>query len=377
MKIAIITWYDNLNFGTALQAFALQKYLEDTYNAEAYLIAYHSSEDSYYRPIESKFDHFFYKTYTKIKDYINGYIKEYASLVSNEYKPDNDERIVRFDKYLNEKIKFVSADNLDKLEEEFDLFICGSDQIWNPNILDKNFYLDFVKSKPKISYATSFGINYLPRFAKPLIKQYLENYRDVALREDACKAKLEKLTNRDIKVVCDPTLLLSKEKWESECKDELAPIEKYCITYFLGDTKLSQQITINADKELGMKNFMLPSRPFALKFDKMRNFRLGPDDFLALAKNTECIITDSFHAVCFAIIFEKPFCVIKKSDDGAYSQFSRIQNLLSKANLTDRIAYSYEDVFSIVKADIDYASVKESLNEYIDFSKNYLASNIY
>lgn len=372
-KIGIITWYSNLNYGTVLQAYALQKHLKDNHGADAYLIAYLPNQENMLHTIEQKKEHLFYKLVQKGKKLINDPSKEYDALLKTEYKADYDKRVEEFNTFLS-NIKFVDApSDMARLEDEFDAFICGSDQIWNPHILDSNYYLNFVKSKPKLSYATSFGINYLPNYAKPYIKDYLNDYKAISLREATCKEELEKLCERDVKIVCDPTFLIDKNEWHT-LSSEKNVNEKYILTYFLGDTELSNSV-LNKVQNSGIKNVILPSTLNTIKADKDNNFKLSPSDFISLIENAEYIVTDSFHAVCFATIFEKNFCVLNKHPKNSpYGEFSRIENILDTIGAKDRIVTKSSMALDLMKKPISYN--KLALNKLINSSKKYLKDNL-
>lgn len=381
MNIAIITWYDNLNFGTALQAYALQNYLKQSFNANVKLIAYKPNKDNILQSKEKKMEHIVFKTCQKIKNFIYDDSKLFAEKLNTQLKKENDLKKENFRDFLS-NISFTdevkSADDFAKLNAQFDIFICGSDQIWNPQILDKNYYLAFAKNKIKIAYAASFGISYIPDYAKSYIKSYLDDFRAIGLRESTCKNELSAITGRsDINVVCDPTLLYDKEFWHTMGNNKLNSGEKYFTTYFLGDSQVIRSSAQKVQNTLGIKNIIIPATNFMADIAPSENIAFGPADFISLIENSEFVLTDSFHAVCFSIIFQKNFCVLKKhSQNNPFRQNSRIESLLDLLGLRERLVDNIDEMNKIIHKPIDYTAVHQRLSQFITSSKQFLENNI-
>jgi len=273
------------------------------------------------------------------------------------------------------KINFFDGD-IDNARDKFDIFICGSDQIWNPQIIDKNFYLAFADGKRKISYAASTGINYIPDYAKKCLTEYLKDFEAISLREPDCRKDIEKISGKNASVVCDPTFLLSANEWRTIADTTRIPSEKYALSYFLGDDKRNI-FAYNATDNLNIKNVILPTSTEMFDKSEKKNYTISPADFLALEDNSEFIITDSFHAICFAIIFKKNFCVVTKHrESNPFNQNSRVLHLLSKAGLTDRLAKNESDIKRLFNEGIDYDAVYKRLSGFIDDSKKFLDKHI-
>lgn len=379
MKIGIITWFDNLNYGTALQAVALQRYLKEELGADVRLIKYHPSADNQIKSIKQKTQHLPYKLVKKVAGKFYDSYKEYDRLMANEYKEEANEKKARFDSFMSE-IEFTSTiesyDDLIALNDEFDMFICGSDQIWNPQILDKCYFLSFA-TKPKISYACSFGVNEIPDYAREHIKEYLSGFKAISLRENACKNRLEDIIKKEVEVVCDPTLLFDKSTWNNYADEKNIPKEDYFVVYFLGDTKFGREAIDYAEKRLGIKCVALPSTPYTIKRADRASTMLGPSDFIGLIKNAKFVLTDSFHATLFSIIFNKDFAVIEKhSRLNPFNQNSRITGILEKAGISNRFVHSTNELGVCIDNDIEYDAVNEKINEFSNSSKEFLKKSI-
>lgn len=380
MKIGILTWFDNLNYGTALQCFALQKYIKDNFDADAVILNYSPSDSDYIRPLSQKKEHIFYKIACKLKEAFYNDSKEYNKSIKSTYAKESAQKKKSFSDFLSNVSfteKITNDNDLKNIEKDIDLFICGSDQIWNPNILNGRYYLNFVKDKPKIAYAVSFGIGYLPKYSHQYISDFIKDFKAIGLRETTCKTQLKEITsNKNIDVVCDPTFLLEAEYWKT-LKSEKLVDGKYFVSYFLGDTNISKKAIMTAEKELGINTFILPATNYMLEKAERKNITYGPAEFLEAIYNTEFVLTDSFHAVCFSLIFEKNFCVIPKhGKSNPFRQNSRIESLLDIVGLSDRFIYNLNDFEKILNSSIDYSDVRIKLKKYINSSKQFLDKNI-
>lgn len=380
MKIAIITWFDNLNFGTALQVFALQDYLKTHYNADVKLIKYYPDSSNQLHSLAQKTEHLGYKVYLKIKSRIYDSYKRYDELLDTVYKNEKEERSRNFKSFMQNNIAFTdtvkSSEDFKRLCSEFDFFICGSDQIWNPMILDSHYFLSFVSDKPKISYAASFGIDYIPSFAKKYISEYLSDFKAVSLRESHCITELEDITGKKVTHVCDPTFLITPKQWRGMESDRVTD-KKYFAVYFLGDTKFGRNALDFAQSHFDFDSVILPCTEYAINKSDSRNIAFSPNDFISVIDNSEFVLTDSFHAVCFSIMLEKNFCVIKKhSQSNPFKQNSRIESLLGVLGLSERLVDNENELKRLIDIDIDYKSVKQKLSTYIELSERFLEEGI-
>lgn len=379
MKIGIITWYGNLNYGSALQAFALQKYLKDTFGADVELIDYKCLSGDVVCNFQKKAEHFAYKTFEKIEHRLNKNKYNYDERLKTEFENEYEEKKRNFDKILN-GIKFTKAINgQTDLQNcnNFDLLICGSDQIWNPQLLDMNYFLAFGRNVKKLAYAASFGIDYIPKYSQPLIKSWLKDFSAVGLRENTCLPALKKITGRnEITTVCDPCLLYTASEWESFFSTDLKR-KNYFVTYFLGINELGHYAVNRLKNKLSIPDVVLPATSKGLDECEKESITYGPAEFIYLINNAEFVVTDSFHAVIFSLIFEKDFCVVyKHKKTNPFNQNSRIDYILSKVGLSNRIATNEKSVERIINTKIDYSLCRKKIDEFIKHSKDFLKDNI-
>lgn len=233
--------------------------------------------------------------------------------------------------------------------------IVGSDQIWNPYWAADNQLLLSGYEGTKIAYAASFGVEKLPDNQKKRFREALMKFDAISVREDAGKRIIEDLTGRnDVKVLVDPTMLLTDEEWNmvSRCPSQYRG-EKYVLKYFLGDDSEAKSAIDEFSRENDLKVIDILDR-------SSRYYITGPSEFLWLEKHAELICTDSFHSSVFAILYNRPFVVFDRVEDGMGKMNSRIDTLLSKFKVDGRrfdgkkvteanLNWNYDTAYTILK----------------------------
>ena len=345
-RIGIITMIGN-NFGNRLQNYALQEYLKRIgVNVETIY------NNIYERP----------KSIKDILQIPKKIISKIKWILLD--KRLDESRNFLFDEFNNSYIKFTKYKILDKeynykdLLSNFDIFVVGSDQVWNPYAY-RNKDLDFLtfSSKEKnITYAVSFGISNLEKEFEEIYKKGLNNFSYISVREEKGREIIENITNRkDIEVLVDPTMLLTSNDWvKIEKKPKHLSSKKYILNYFLGKIsnerkKEIENIAKNNDCEI--INILDKEDPYYVS---------GPSEFLYLERNAFLICTDSFHSCVFAILFGIPFVVFDREDD-LVNMNSRIETLLKKFQLEDRrftgkikesnLKYDYTQAYKILNSE--------------------------
>lgn len=229
--------------------------------------------------------------------------------------------------------------------EAFDMFLCGSDQIWNVgsvNSFDPVYWLDFVPdNRGKASYAASMPMPALPEQERCRVQGWLERLDFISVREEQGKKLLSNLTDKEIRIVPDPVFLPDAARWE-EMAGERKIREPYFFAYLLGDDeKMRKDITELAEKygrKLAAAPF-LTSRPRKCDRD-FGDIRVcgGPEDFLNMIRHADCVLTDSFHASVFSILFGTPFWAFRRGDpDGKRNMDSRLTHLTEAFGMADRL----------------------------------------
>lgn len=208
--------------------------------------------------------------------------------------------------------------------EAYDLYIAGSDQIWNPDICDPVFFLDFVsEGEKKISYAASMGKTEISTQTKSKIERYLSSFRAISVREEACKQALKELTDREIGVHIDPVFLRPAEEWrELESPYEIRVPYILLFTIYW-DPCLNEKVRA-LHKRTGLPVIVL-SAHLNKCFGNSRIYDAGPAEFLWLIDHAAFVVTSSFHAAAFSLIFQKRVAAVCNP-----ASPSRLQNLFDK-----------------------------------------------
>ena len=321
MKIGIITLNGNRNYGNKLQNYALQKFLKSLSNSiDVDTIWY--TKDNYILNKKfitlKNFRRFIFNRHN-LREYFLKNI--YANDIVREYN------IKKFnDKFINIVYDYEIKPDLN---ERYDYFIAGSDQIWNFNYLNlENEFLKFAEKKKRIAYAASFGLSKVADKYKNIVREGVSNIKFVSVREYAGAKIIKDLTGRDVPVVVDPTLLLTKENWQEIMEKPVwFKDEKYLLIFFLDEAppKVKKLISgISQKYKLNVINLT----------DKENTdyYTSSPSEFLYLINNASLIVTDSFHASVFSILTKKPFISCTKGGTGMNID-SRIDTLLSMFHL--------------------------------------------
>lgn len=363
MHIGIITWFSYENYGTKLQAFALQKYLKELGN-DVEIINFIPPE---IYSLNQK--------HASLLDKIKSQPKKYkAKNIFKKYNKEITFRHRKMDSFIENNCnltkKIEDDDCFINICNSFDLLICGSDQIWNPNLYHKYYFADLENIRtPKISYAPSLGVNEINSEVEPNLKQSLKKFSFVTVREDTGANLLRNITNKDVTVVLDPTLLLSKNIWIKYAKNEFSSLDNYVLCYFLSDNKNHWRAVSRFAKSHDLQLIIIPQEANSYKQSAKIYPEAGVEDFLGLILNATYVITDSFHGTVFSLIFQKQFYTFERFKENKYSsQNSRIKNLLEKVSLYSRlIEFNQKKIEE--KNNINYQIIDLKLKEDIEKSK--------
>ena len=375
-KIGIITYHEAISFGAILQCYGLYHYLEKQ-GYEVHIIDYAMNAfmenrkkhkiKTKIRQIEKVLDD--PKKYIKVRNNEKTKSKKVSSF-EDELKKRND----KFKLFKNRKFslsnRYNTASSIKTNPPQYDIFICGSDQIWNPyfNDFDDNYFLDFCDKNIRISYAPSIGMTKIPLRFKRELRKRLNAIEYLSIREESGAKIIKEITGKDAEVVIDPTFLLNNSDWnEISNESSLTLSDEYILTYFIG-------IDENIEKASKRIHKIYPNTAIIdLVFDQCS---YGPEDFIKLVANAKCVITNSFHGCAFSINLNKPFIIIKTlKDTGNHSGFGRMENLLKLTELEDKII---TDSSKITQDDfkIDYKKTNKRLQSLIDKSSQFLINSI-
>lgn len=335
MKIGIITIHNICNYGSVLQAYALQKIISDM-GYDCKIIDYKYPNNFHLQEMK-KCNIIYAKQHITIKERIIN--KIFQILDHDKFRQAIENKFKYFrDTYLNLTCPYPTYESINECNN-FDIYISGSDQIWNPRYCfsDPHYFLSWTNQK-KISYASSFGVQQLDEKILNSYKSYLLKYSHLSVRESSGKKILNSIDITNTQLVCDPTLLLTIKDWKKFINPNPIIKNKYILCYILSYTfdpypyvdKFINFIEKNTRKKIifiGGKNIN------RIKLNRNVLNNVGPLDFLNLVYFSDLIITTSFHGTAFAINFNKPvYAIIQKNGND-----ERITSLLNKVRLNDRL----------------------------------------
>ena len=328
-KVGIVTINGYGNYGNRLQNYALQEIILNLgFNVDTVVVQENSMPNNSITNRVKKL----YKI--PIKEVYKKVIKKIKSFRVEKTNYKRTEIFKEFsDEYLSEKFYYNSQINEKIISAEYDFFITGSDQVWNPGHPKEMlaiYFLSFVDNHKRIAYAPSFGSPDIPNDYEELFKKWLSEMAYLSVREVAGAKIIKQLTGRDAPVLIDPTLMLTKEQWLSISKEvKHKPNNKYILTYFLGELSKETKNQINTiSKQKNLKIINLSD------LSDLVTYKTGPSEFIDYINSASIFFTDSFHGVVFSILMGTPFVVSKRIGPDIYSRmYSRIETLLDMFDL--------------------------------------------
>lgn len=376
-KIGLAVCYDTNNFGSQLQVLATIKEIENLgYNPEIIRYEKKFSPEFILQQIPRLFNGSF------IEGKLKGFAKKRKISKDIEVKRNLDIRSKRFKAFREQYFIGISQryagwnELVTKTEKNYDTLLCGSDQLWLPSNLESHFYtLEFAKQKAKkISYATSFGVSYIPENQKKRTARYLKDFDYLSTREIKGQEIIKTLSNKDAKVVCDPTLLFTAEQWNEILPNEKIIPEKYIFCYYLGENAEHREAANILKNKTNYKIVTIPFLDNYVEIDKkfgdVQLYDVDSKDFVNLIRNAEYVLTDSFHGTVFSILNHKKFITFNRFSGGKGSRNSRIDSLCTLLGLNDR--RFNKDICSEVDREIDYTNIDKKLKEFRNDSIEFL-----
>lgn len=367
MKILIATMHRGYNFGSALQIYALSEYLRSQKHIPI-VLDYIPKRINFKSNIQHLIKDFFQLKSSIHSKYIT--LRAIIIYITNEYQ---------YNKFFNNNIlltsKYFSLEEIQDNCPKADIYMTGSDQVWNSNHnqgIDKVFFLSFTQDNAKrIAYAASFGKQELEEWEIEETKRLLKRYYAISVRESSALKILQSVDIENGQHVLDPTLLLSKEQWIKRCP-RLNIKEKYLLIYTVepNKKKLIEYAKLIA-KELNLKIYLVEwgfkKQPGV---DKMIG-NISPLTLMSYFNQAEYIIASSFHGTAFAVNLNKQFISV------APAQFSsRAKSLLKLIKLEDRFITNKALNLPHILSNINYTNVNAILKEQRNLSSLFLYHTI-
>ncbi|MFV0469668.1 MAG: polysaccharide pyruvyl transferase family protein [Dysgonomonas sp.] len=362
-RIGIMTIFSVYNYGAMLQAYALDKYLND---------CGYKSEIIDYRPYSvcKAYDFYFRDLIFRPKSGLRALKQKYIA----------NQKFKRFNSFLEHELNiskkcFTGFKAL--CSHNYSVLITGSDQIWNPYITnsDENFLLSFAdKSVKKIAYSSSFGVSCISNNWEDRIKHYLNDFSFIGIREETGVSIVkELLPKKDVNLVLDPVFLFNKDFWHNFSESKNKYVDKYTENnYVLVYSLEINDCLVNFAKTISVEHNLkiICIHPFRndYHFADVCINDAGPKEFVNLIKNATYVVTNSFHGTVFSIIFNKKLVCVPHSKTG-----SRMTNLLDRLGLKKiNCEIKGNDIPLYFCSDIDISK----FDEEIYLSKKFLIESI-
>lgn len=371
-------FYKNYNYGGQLQAYAMCKAIEK--------IGGYSEQICYVR----KNTFYMHKVKTVLKKsrkvrfnyywrYFNRFLLKYN--IKAEFTKNIIKKFDEFYKMVPHS-KVYNHENIIDVSNDYDVFISGSDQVWNPDNCTDEWFFNFLPvGKRRVAYSASIGKERIEEKEKVRLKPLIDKYEYIGVRENEAKTLLNSFVDKDIKVVLDPVMLLSMDEWKVFDKWDFLKGEKYICAYLVSYEKKVMKKILNYANKLKMKIVFITDprnvlnqnpKGFWVPFED----GVGPEEFVALLLNAKYIFTNSFHGTAFAINFNKEFFTFySRPIEDKENLNSRINTVLDNFEMRDRLTFLDEDLsLEKLQSNIDYERVKLLLerkrNDCLKFLSN-------
>lgn len=342
-KVCLATWHTSLNYGTCIQAYALAEYLRnngfDVYIPDSF---------RYYYGLKHPFE-----TLSNVMMKLRR--KRNDNIVSTELKDRYDARYRKNEEFAREMsgvISFSSRQEYHSIISNTDIFVSGSDQIWNPGYVTPPMLLSIAdNSRQKIAYGSSIGVSEIPDNKLRIYRKYLPRFEYIGVREEIAKIVLSKIIEESkIQVVLDPSFLLTKDEWEqiAQKPDGVEENKSFVFCYFIGNSDRWVNDVDRYSKRYPCEVVCMPSEAMIIPSQFNCIIDAGVKEFIWCLLHAKLVVTDSFHATALSINFHTNFITYKRFEDSdKQSQNSRIINILNTFDLQNRLHNNGEPIEDI------------------------------
>ncbi len=379
-KVGIVSCYFKHNYGSMLQAYATQQVLDnmgvenETINIDEN-VDFSNGKKKYYMTQITNF--------TFIKSKLGMVKLKFDKKIKKDLGKNisiRDKKYREFEQKFRLTAPYKTYSELTERCKDYSSVLVGSDQLWLPvNVVADYYTLNWVPDDVnKISLATSFGVSTVADKYKEDYKKFLDRIDNLSVRESAGVKLVSELSNKEATLVCDPTLLLTKQEWMEIQQEERIIKDKYILCYFLGNNIEHRKFAERLKEKTGYKIVSLNHADEYVKYSDIfadeTPYDIGPAEWINLIRNAEYVCTDSFHGTVFSLINNTKFFTFERysNKNSKVSTNSRIYSLLEIVNLKERILSGTENVDDVLKYEIDFDKVNNKLEEFRNESKDFL-----
>ena len=374
-KVGLCIVYKNCNYGSILQSYATILKLQSL-GCEYEVLRYSPTKDL----------RFYVKMLPRLgnRDMLYSKVRALKRKLGRKAHPEfaknDNKRIRKFRLFVDEHFgdfskELHSFEALRQYAEQFEHILVGSDQLWLPSGLATNFYnLMFAPDQAnKIAYATSFGVSAIPAYQVKRTRQYLERINHIGVREQDGSRIVKELTGRDVPVILDPTMVLTRSQWDDKLPATKVVEGDYIFCYFLGNNPGQRKEVTRLAQATGLKIVALRHLdeyiPDDEHFGDEAPYDVGPAEFVNLIRYARYVCTDSFHGSVFSILYHKQFITFNRYGDDANSRNSRLDTLFHHIGVSRRFK---GDLLAEINEPIDYDAVDEKLSRLREQSQAFL-----
>lgn len=331
MKVGIVTLQGDFNYGNRLQNYAVYKMLK-SYGLEVRTIIIRSKEEYLiYQESRAK---------KLLKSWMPIHLLCFCSFLRKRVLRSGlgrgrargfrtfDECYIPMEEYRANRLEQLSEN---KKLQEYEYFFVGSDQVWNSSFgTSELYFLTFVPPEKRIAFIASMGVEEIPVGKEEYFAECLEEMHYISVREEAAARIIKELTGREADCFFDPVLLLGRSEWlKIEEPVPFSVPSKYILSFFLG-IEPKEAIEEFADRK-NIDVVHMNQKEYKMYYT------LNPAQFVYMVRHAEYILTDSFHVTAFSIIFERQFFVFRRREEGKENMFSRLETLLGRLGLMERV----------------------------------------
>ena len=321
-RVGVMTFLHNENYGSTLQAWALQQALADLG---------HEAEHIDYRPSREEKLRNLLTSGNSPRLVLEGMRKRSVKAA----RPGAREKAASFDAFYRDHMRLSQpcADHaaLRKTAKQYDLLLCGSDQIWSPVWLNPAYFLDFAApDQPRLAYAPSLGVSRMPNRRKARrMARLLRGFSALSVREAEGAALLQAIAGEDAAVLPDPVLLMERARWLTLADMPPADTEPYLLCYFIGESPAYWERARQIAETRGLQIRVLPVTEASYQQGLPLADGASPGQWLGWLAGAAAVCTDSFHGAAFATLLHRPLHLQRRyREDDPESKNSRIDQLL-------------------------------------------------
>lgn len=355
-KAAIVTLTKDLNYGNRLQNYAVERLVsQHGYNVATLFNSMWSV----------------YNTTSRFKSYISIPL----AILRNRDIGVLRQTVALFDRFNSRYIHFKDHydinSSMDAIADRYDVFITGSDQVWNPywKFIGENEYLTFAKGKKKIALSASFGVSKIPEEKKKKIAEWINGLDAISVREERAAEIVYELTGKNALVLVDPTMCITKKEWSKIARRPVLLRRKpYVLMYVLGQMQAPVMDAVKVYCKIHKAELIV------LKGNKIyNNCPIGPREYLYLIAHADYVITDSFHGSVFSILFHRNLAVFHRGGESeSQDMMSRLDTLLKKFSLESCLMCNEQFPFQGIDLK-KWNEIDERLKSYREQVQNFLS----